>query len=344
MSITMHNRPTRVNKIRVKRGKLEKREAMTGVIFMIPWIIGALIFLAYPIVTSLFWSFRNVYVTPEKGIDPQPLVNGIQANYATVFARTNFPMLLVQYVIETLVSVPVIVVFALIIAMMLNQKIRGRSFFRLIFFLPVIVVSGPVLSLLTGEGASLTVMDVQSVTAAISGVLPEAIATPISNLFASMVTILWYAGVPILIFISALQKVDTAQYEAAYVDGASPWEMFWKITLPALKPMILLNCIYTIVFISSNEQNALIGLIRANMGTKTQSSGIDIASAMAWMYAVVELLFCGIFAAVFMTRKDRYEKEAKRTDRRMKRERRKVLSIQRRQARHAKKYHRPTVR
>lgn len=341
----MHNRPVRVNKIRIKRGKLEKREALTGVIFMIPWLIGAAIFLIYPILTSLFWSFCDVTVTAAEGVKPVFDPANWNAKYAAVFVRTNFPMLLAQYVIETLFSVPVIVVFALIIAMMLNQKIRGRSFFRLIFFLPVIIVSGPVLSLLTSDNAgSLSVMDTQAVTAAISGVLPEALANPISNLFASMITILWYAGVPILIFISALQKVDTAQYEAAYVDGASPWEMFWKITLPALKPMILLNCIYTIVFISSNEQNQLIILIKNNMPTKTQSSGVDVASAMAWMYALVELMFCGLFAFLFMTHKDKYEKEAKRTDRRMRRERRHALHIQRRQARHAKRHHHPTVR
>ena len=342
----MHNRPVRVNRIRVKRGKLEKREARTGLLFLIPWLIGAAIFLAYPIFTSLLYSVSDVKANGlEGGMSVTFLGSAWNANFAGALANDNYVRGLVNYLIETVISVPVIVVFALIIAMMLNQKIRGRAFFRLIFFLPVIIVSGPVLSLLTSDNASsLTVMDTQTVTAAISSVLPDAIAGPISNLFASMVTILWYAGVPILIFLSALQKVDNAQYEAAYVDGASPWEMFWKITLPALKPMILLNCIYTIVFVSSNDQNALILLIRETMIGGADSAGPDVAAAMAWIYAVVVLILCAVFAAVFMTHKDRYEKEAKRTDRRMKRERRKVLKIQRRQARHAKRYHRPTVR
>lgn len=345
MSVTMHNRPVRVNRIRVRRGPLEKREARTGLIFMIPWLIGAAIFLAYPIFESLLYSVSDVKANGlEGGMSVTFLGANWNANFAGAFANDNYVQGLVNYLIETVISVPVIVVFALIIAMMLNQKIRGRSFFRLIFFLPVIIVSGPVLSLLTGDSSTLSVMDTQAVTSAISSFLPAAIAEPIANLFASMVTILWYAGVPILIFLSALQKVDNAQYEAAYVDGASPWEMFWKITLPALKPMILLNCIYTIVFVSSNDTNALILLIRETMVGGADSAGPDLAAAMAWIYAVVELLICGVFAAIFMTRKDRYEKEAKRTDRRMKRERRHVLKIQRRQARHAKKYHRPTVR
>ncbi len=342
----MHNRPVKVNKIRIKRGKLEKREALTGVIFMIPWLIGAAIFLAFPIFQSLRYAVSDVKANGlEGGMSVTFLGANWNANFAGAFADNNFVQGLVNYLIETVISVPVIVVFALIIAMMLNQKIRGRSFFRLIFFLPVIIVSGPVLSLLNSDSASaLTVMDTQAVTAAISGVLPAPIAGPVSDLFASMVTILWYAGVPILIFLSSLQKVDNAQYEAAYVDGASPWEMFWKITLPALKPMILLNCIYTIVFVSSNDQNALILHIRNTMVGGADSDGPDVAAAMAWIYAVAMLLLCGIFAGVFMTHKDKYEKEAKRTDRRMKRERRRALHIQRRQARHAKKHHHPTVR
>ena len=120
--------------------------------------------------------------------------------------------------------------------------------------------------------------------------------------------------------------------------------MFWKITLPSLKPMILLNCIYTIVFVSSNDQNRLIGLIKSAMFSGTSEKGYGYASAMAWLYSLVVLLLVGLFALIFMTRKDRYEKDAKKADRKAKAERRQVLKIQRRQARHAKKYNRPTVR
>jgi ABC-type sugar transport system permease subunit len=239
----------------------------------------------------------------------------------------------------------VIVVFALMIALMLNEKIRGKSFFRLIFFLPVIIVSGPILNSLTEQNAStISVVDTQAVTAAIASFLPPMIAQPISGLFSNMVTILWYSGVPILIFLSALQKIDRSQYEAAYVDGASGWERFWKITLPSVKPMILLNCVYTIVFVSSNDQNQLITLIKSAMFSGTSEKGYGYASAMAWIYSLVVLLLVGLFALIFMARKDKYEREAKKLDRKAKQERRKVLHIQRRQARHAKKYHRPTVR
>ena len=335
-------RPKKENRIRIKRGPLEKREARAGVMFVLPWIIGAAVFLVYPLLMSFWYSLNNIRLTSE-GMKFTFLSQG---NFTQILlSDPDFLPELVDYLLSTVISVPVIVVFAMMIALMLNEKIKGKSFFRLIFFLPVIIVSGPILNSLTEQNAStISVIDTQAVTGAISAFLPKVIATPIAGLFSNMVTILWYSGVPILIFLSALQKIDRSQYEAAYVDGASGWEMFWKITLPSLKPMILLNCIYTIVFVSSNDQNRLIGLIKSAMFSGTSEKGYGYASAMAWLYSLVVLLLVGLFALIFMTRKDRYEKDAKKADRKAKAERRQVLKIQRRQARHAKKYNRPTVR
>ncbi len=335
-----HRKPE--NRIRVKRGPLEKKDARAGVLFVLPWLIGAAVFLAYPLIMSLWYSLNNIRLTSE-GMKFTFLAQG---NFTQILlSDPDFLPNLVDYLLSTVVSVPVIVVFALMIALMLNEKIRGKSFFRLIFFLPVIIVSGPILNSLTEQNAStISVVDTQAVTAAIASFLPPMIAQPISGLFSNMVTILWYSGVPILIFLSALQKIDRSQYEAAYVDGASGWERFWKITLPSVKPMILLNCVYTIVFVSSNDQNQLITLIKSAMFSGTSEKGYGYASAMAWIYSLVVLLLVGLFALIFMARKDKYEREAKKLDRKAKQERRKVLHIQRRQARHAKKYHRPTVR
>ena len=341
--MTTARRPLkRENRIRVKRGPLEKQEARAGLLFVLPWLLGAAVFLFYPLGMSLWYSLNNIRLTSE-GMKFTFLAQG---NYTQILlSDPDFLPQLVDYLLSTVISVPVIVVFALLIALMLNEKIRGKSFFRLIFFLPVIIVSGPILGALTEQNAStISVVDAQAVTGAISSFLPAILAAPISELFSNMVTILWYSGVPILIFISALQKIDRSQYEAAYVDGASGWERFWKITLPSLKPMILLNCVYTIVFVSSNDQNQLIGLIKSAMFSGTSEKGYGYASAMAWIYSLVVLILVGIFALVFMARKDKYEREARKLDRKAKQERRKVLRIQRRQARHAKKYNRPTVR
>lgn len=320
---------------KIKPGRLAKREARIGLLFISPWILGALIFLAYPLATSFRYALNNIRISPL----------GMKFNFVgygnftqILMSDMEFPTELIDYVVSTIISVPIIVVFALLISIMLNQKIRGKGVFRLIFFLPVIIVSGPILGMLNAEGAgSITAIDTQAITTAIKGFLPSALATPISEIFENMITILWYSGVQILIFLSSLQKIDPAMYEAAKIDGGSGWECFWKITLPTVKPMILLNCVYTIVFISNNDQNAIIELIKNAMFSGIQEKGYGYASAMAWMYSIVVLLIVGLFALLFFAKKDVYEKQVKKAKRARKKEERELRKVRRRSARNEAK-------
>ena len=320
---------------RLKSGNLEKRDARMGLVFMIPWFIGAAVFLAYPLGSSFWYALNNIRITPLG----REFTFIAQGNFTQILIQDpDFLVQLVDYLTSTIISVPIIVVFALIIAMMLNMKIKGKGFFRLIFFLPVIIVSGPILGMLTAEGAgSISAIDMQSITAAIENVLPSMLAKPISDVFNNMITTLWYSGVQILIFLSGLQKIDKSMYEAAKIDGGSGWECFWKITLPNLKSMILLNTVYTVVFISNNSQNPIIVLIQESMFSGTKEKGYGYASAMAWLYSIVVLLLVGLFALLLMSRKDQYEKQVKRAKKAMKAEARKVKQIERRNRRNAKR-------
>ena len=320
---------------KLKAGRLAKRDAVAGILFITPWIIGALLFLAYPLITSFRYALHNIRMT---GVGMRFKYIGYSNFTEILFSQTEFTTEMISYLVSTIISVPIIVVFALIIAIMLNQNVKGKGFFRLIFFLPVIIVSGPILGMLNQEGAgSLTSIDTQAITATLEATLPGALADPISVLFENMVTILWYSGVQILIFISSLQKIDRSMYEAAKIDGGSGWECFWKITLPNIKPMILLNIVYTIVFISNNEQNSIIGLIQDSMFSGTQEKGYGYASAMAWMYSIVVVLMVALFAALFMSKKDVYEKQVKKAKKAHKKEQRQLKQIERRSAKNAKK-------
>lgn len=323
------------NRKKAKPGKLATREAITGLMFITPWIIGALIFLIYPLGCSFYYALNNIRST---SFGMRFRFVG-QENFTQILtADKDFPVQLINYVITTVVSSPIIVVFALIIAMMLNQNIKGKGVFRLIFFLPVIIVSGPILGMLNDQGAgSISALDTQAITTAIEGALPKALSEPISSLFENMVTILWYAGVPILIFLSSLQKIDRAMYEAAKIDGGSGWECFWKITLPNIKPMILLNCVYIIVFMSNNDQNQIIELIKNSMFSGASDQGYGYASAMAWMYSLVVVLIVVIFAVLFMAKKDVYEKQVKKAKKAHKKQQRDIKRIGRRSARNARK-------
>ena len=320
---------------KIKPGRLERRESRVGLLFMIPWFLGAIIFLAYPLLTSFWYALHNIRITPLGKI----FTFVGYGNFTQILLQDpEFPVELVDYILSTVISAPIIVVFALIIAMMLNQDIKGRGFFRLIFFLPVIIVSGPILSKLTESGAgSISAIDTQAITSAISSVLPAMVAEPIGELFQNMVTILWYSGVQILIFLSGLQKIDKSMYEAAKIDGGSGWECFWKITLPNLKGMILLNAVYTVVFISNNNDNPIINLIKTSMFSGTKEKGYGYASAMAWLYSAIVLLIVGLFALLLATRKDAYDKLVKRVKRAAKRELRARKKVERRNIRNAKR-------
>ena len=322
----------------LKSGKLEKRYSRMGYLFMIPWFIGAGVFLAYPLITSFWYALNNIRITPLGKV----FTFVGKGNFTQILVQDpDFLVQLVDYLTSTIISVPIIVVFALIIAMMLNMKIKGKGFFRLIFFLPVIIVSGPILQMLMDEGAgSISAIDTQALTANISSVLPNMLAKPISDVFTNMITTLWFSGVQILIFLSGLQKIDKTMYEAAKIDGGSGWECFWKITLPNLKSMILLNTIYTIVFTSNNSQNPIITLIQESMFSGTKEKGYGYASAMAWLYSVVVLILVGLFALILTTRKDQYEKQVKRAKKARKKEARNLKKVERRNRANARKIER----
>ncbi len=319
----------------IKPGRLTKRDARMGVLFISPWILGALLFLAYPMGASFYYALNNIRLT----------ALGMMFNFTgygnftqILLSDPDFIPQITSYVVSTVISVPVIVVFALIIAIMLNQPIKGKGVFRLIFFLPVIIVSGPILGMLNAEGAgSITALDTQAITTAIEGFLPSMLADPVSDLFENMITMLWYSGVQILIFLSGLQKIDRSMYEAAKIDGGSGWECFWKITLPTIKPMILLCLVYTVVFISNNDQNEIIVSIQNSMFSGTTEKGYGYASAMAWIYSLVVVIIVGLFALLFFAKKDAYEKQVKKAKKQRKKEEREVKRIRRRSARNAAK-------
>ncbi len=323
---------------KVKIGKLEKKDALAGYAFITPWLIGVLAFMLYPLAQSFYYMWFNIRITP---LETKFIYVGT-GNFSQIWLENpEFPQQIVTYLWQTILEVPIIVVFALLIAMMLNGKIRCKGFFRLVFFLPVIIVSGPVMNMLVDEGAAtIPAMNVQAIVTALDSFLPASLATNIGELFSSMIMILWYSGVQILIFLSALQKIDSSLYEAAKIDGGSKWECFWKITLPTIKPMILLNAVYSVIFLSGNEQNSLITMIQAAMFSGTKEKGYGYASAMAWMYAVIITLVVLLFFLLLGSKKDIYDKQVKRRKRQVKKEARLAKKIERRGIRNVKKLER----
>ena len=283
---------------------LKRRSMLTGLAFVSLWIVGFCVFTLYPLIYTFYLSFNNVRVTAGEGILTEYL--GWE-NYRRAFVLDNLVAeALSEYFSEMIIYVPIIIVVALIIALMLNNKIKGTGIFRTIFFLPVIITSGPVIQNFVDQGvASLTVSEFFD-TSVLYEYVPSVFADAVSFLIDSFIMILWFSGVQILIYLAGLKKLDKAMYEAARIDGAGKWETFWKLTLPALNPIIIINIVYTVVTQSLFSLNPIVVKIKAEMNNV--ETGYGYASALAWIYTVVIILVLGVFVLLFK----RHEKKNRR--------------------------------
>lgn len=276
--------------------KSKTKEIITGYGFISLWIIGFLFFTLIPIIETFSLSFNEVKITND-GI--KTTFVGIQNYKDALLMNIEFVDALTLNVGEVILFVPIIIVFALIIALLLNMKIKFRGIFRTIFFLPVIITSGPVMQKLIDQGAT-TLPGLEDLLSSgqITTALPGLIGNLITSLLDSFILILWFCGVQILIFLAALQKGNPQVYEAASIDGASRWEAFWKITLPSLKPIILVNVVYSVITLSMFSLNGVIQMIQKASFDAT--TGLGYASALSWIYFIAILIVLGLFVGLIM--------------------------------------------
>lgn len=282
------------------------REILTGLLFISPWIVGFVVFGIFPILYSLFLSFNNVKITAD-GIET--VFIGIQ-NYQTAFtSRPEMIEALMTFLKESLFMVFVINVFAILFAVILNGKIKGRGFFRTIFFLPVVVVSGPVMAELLDKQV-ITMPNIGSfqIVNILGATFGETLKNFIADTFSNLIYMFWFSGVQLIVYLTMLQKMDKSMYEAAEMDGASVWESFWKITLPALKPAILICVVYTTILLATFDNNAVIAVIKNVMFSPDPNLGFGYASSLAWIYFLVLALIVIIIALLLYGRFGNKEK------------------------------------
>ncbi|NIK67281.1 sugar ABC transporter permease [Paenibacillus sp. BK720] len=274
----------------MKRFHYSTYRKLGGTLFIVPWITGFVLFMALPLLYSFYMSFHQVKIT----------ATGIHTTYKGLYYY-NFILFenagllydqLIPFLREALFMLPVIVVFSLLVAIMLNQKFWGRTFFRAVFFLPVIFTTGQVVTELIGQGqGNVDFLTSYHLSDLANTYLPASWAGPITNILDSFVLILWYSGVQILIFLAGRQTISPSVYEAARIDGANPWDTFWKITLPAMLPFVLLNFIYTTVDLFTFPSNPIL--------TQVNIKDYGKSSALAWIYFAIIFLFLGLIYLLF---------------------------------------------
>lgn len=271
---------------------IARRRAWTGRLFVLPFTLGFIFLFLYPSLESLRYSFSNVsfaegvFSVSWLGVD----------HYVFAFTRdSRFPVLLADTFKNMALQVPVILLFSMFIAMILNQKFHGRMLARAVFFLPVIVTSGIIISLLnedifnqtiqTGNQQSTAIFQATGLQQMLISLrIPATVITTLTEMVSTIFDMLWRSGVQILIFLAAMQSVPTQLYEAARIEGATGWESFWKITFPMISPLIFTCLVYTIIDTFTDYSNELMLTIQQMAFEQLRYS---YACAMAWIFFVL---------------------------------------------------------
>jgi len=268
---------------------MRARHVLEGYSFISLWVVGFLLFLAVPFGQSLYYSFNQMQLTNQGLV---ATYNGIQYYREAFTLDVEFVPKLLSTVTTMVVHVPLIIVFAMFSALLLNRPFRGRMAFRSIFFLPVIIASGTVLQKLLDQGAATLPIFVQYDLARIlSQYVPGEVLLPLLRMADSLTLVMWDSGVQILIFLAGLQSISPSLYEAAKCDGATPWESFWKITFPMITPMILVNILFSIVNSFTKVNNAVMEYIHA---VAFKENNYGYGAALGWIY------FAIIFAVILL--------------------------------------------
>lgn len=291
----------------MKQRTYGQEKAMWGFLYVLPWLLGFVFFFLIPLISSFRYSLSSIKANAD-GMSIQfiGLTNYIEA----LTVNTSFNRVLTESILDMVVNVPLIVIFSLFLAVLLNQKFFGRSAARAIFFLPVILASGVILTL---ESTSL-IQAVNEQNAGSSGVMSvfssfelellmleagvsETIVAYLTGAVNRIYEIVSMSGVQILIFLAGIQTISPQLYEASKMEGATGYEAFWKITFPMVSPLILVNVVYTVI--DSFSRNALTDLIRETGFTKFN---FGLSSAMAWIYFLCIAIILAI-STYFISRK-----------------------------------------
>ena len=306
-----------------KGASLDKKKARAGWIFVLPFVIG-FILIYVPMVyesisSSMIFSSRD----PQTGKMVQEFVGWTSYSQAltATSAGGDFLEVLISGVADMILDIPMILLFSLFMAVLLNQKMAGRAAFRAIFFVPVILSTGIMTGLgnttmdsymesssgiATGEGGGSAAEEIVSavdVTKLFEGMaIGNGMLEYVTGIINRIYNIVNRSGVQMLIFLAGLQSISPAIYESVQIDGATSWETFWKITFPMISPMILVNAVYTVIDAFTVESSVMKYIAAAKTGAlagEAKAHPIPVATAMSWIYFLVVILVLGIVAAVF---------------------------------------------
>ena len=266
------------------------RRQLFGLLFLLPFIIGFVMFFLIPITRTFFYSFNIISVGEKGGMEFTP--NGIQ-NYIDLFTKEvtseskTLANLFADQNMLLLTSVPIIVIFSLFMALLANRQFKGRAIVRTIFFLPIVLGLTVVISMLkmttgsqiTETGNGLFSESAISVFLFQYSGIPRNILVQVMGVIDNIFELISQAGIQTLIYLTALQSISPSLYEVAKIEGATAYETFWKVTIPSIVHIILFVVIYTIVQMFLESQIA-----EEVYSFAFEQSKIGVGSALSVVY------------------------------------------------------------
>lgn len=305
---------TAENKLQIKarrRTSLEARKQRTYWVFLIPFLVGFVFFFAGIYFDSIVYSFSELKMNGAEGFS-QTWVG--LSNYKTALGDQDYTSNILSSVGNMLLNIPLITFYSLFVAVLLNRDIKGRTVFRAIFFIPVILATGFMSKAdMTNVVANNTWSTLGDATTA-SGTMANglfdsldlqeylmnlsfspALSSYVVSAVSGIFDIVNNSGVQMLIFLGGLQSISPSIYEASDIDGASAWETFWLVTFPMISPYILVNVFYTIVDSFTKSDNRIMQLIQEQ---SFKSNAMGVGAAMAWFYFLIVALCIAIIVAI----------------------------------------------
>ena len=281
----------------------EQRNSVRGYAFILPWLIGFLVFYVGCLIQLVQFSFLDIKIDAATGSRIDNFVGF--GNYIEAFtAHATFKQVLTSSVMDMLIDLPMIIFFSLFVSLMLNRKFKGRAVVRAIFFLPVILSADAVGSAITratelvNAGVSSANLETaQAGTVSVSYymslfgdlAIPESVLGYIVDAVNRISSIIKGSGVQIILFIAALQSIPGSLYEVARIEGATGYESFWKVTFPMVMPHIITNTIYTIVDRFSSSE-----VVSLATRTYKELYNYGLSSAFSVVSTLITILILGL--------------------------------------------------
>ena len=266
-----------------------------GYTFVLHWIIGLITFFFVPLIYSIMYSFSDITMT-ESGFSLA--FAGLKNYEMSLFKNPDYLDEVRNAIGSMFYSLPMIIALSLILAVLLNQKYKGRTIMRILFFLPVIIESSVVISLLSDPAINVPIfnfstegqglMDYEMILGNLN--LPKQITDFLTFFLSNAVSLTWSCGVQIILFLAGLQSIPESLYEVSKIEGANKWDEFWQITVPMLRHVLSLVIIYSMISKFTRSTNRVVAAAMELMRANDYSN----AAAMLWFYFVVVLAVIGI--------------------------------------------------